>query len=181
MAYYYLMSQLPMLAFGHKPAVSMQDFRAICEQALPPDKTKTLFDLLDGALDHNAPDPIGTWAEMETQMRNLKARVLARKAGVEPAGYLKPHKRWSGDAERAAAEAFTAEDPLERESRLDRGRWRLAEQLSGFDPFGFAAVVSYGIRLSIAWRWAGLDKEAGGRVIEDFIAGAMPAESGTAI
>jgi hypothetical protein len=177
MAHYYLAASLPDIVLGEKPAMGMEEFRESCAGLLPEGQREALFNLLDGDLDVEAPGPAGVWAETEVQVRNARAKALAGKAGVEPGPYLRPHGRYFAEAERVVAEALGADDPLERELRLDRGRWRLAEDLALEDPFGFAAVVSYGIRLSMAWRWAAMDKERGGQKIDEFLS-AVTAEYG---
>lgn len=169
MEHYYLVAGLPDLKFGERPDVSMEDFRETCTVFLPEDKRRTLFRLLEGELDPEASEPAATWADMEIQIRNAGARALARKAGVEPARHERPYGRYFAEAEEVVSAALGEGNPLERESRLDHGRWRLAEELSLGDPFGFGAVVSYGIRLAIAWRWAEMDKEIGGQKVHEFL------------
>lgn len=178
MAYYYLVAGLPDLVFGEAPAMTLQEFRDACATFLPDDKKAALFGLLDGILDHEAPEPVATWADVETQVKNAVARALARKAGLEPAQYERPHGRYYAEAEYVVSDALGAGNPLERESSLDRGRWKLAGDLPVGDPFGFGAVVSYGVRLKIAWRWAALDKEKGGEVVDAYIGRALSEYAG---
>lgn len=178
MAYYYLVAGLPDLVFGERPAMTMQEFRDVCDTFLTENNKAALFGLLDGELDPEAPEPVAAWADIETQVKNAGARALARKAGLEPAQYERPHGRYFAEAEYVVSEALGAGNPLERESSLDRGRWKLAEELSVGDPFGFGAVVSYGIRLKIAWRWATLDKDQGGEVVDAYIGQALSEYAG---
>jgi hypothetical protein len=178
MAHYYLVAGLPELRFGERPGLSMAEFRETCAVFLSEGERRTLFRLLEGELDSEALEPAGAWADMEIQIRNAGARALARKAGVEPARYERTYGRYYAEAEEAVSAALGEGNPLERESRLDRGRRRLAEELALGDPFGFGAVVSYGIRLAIAWRWAEMDKETGGQKVREFLESALSERAG---
>jgi hypothetical protein len=179
-AHYYLVAGLPDLVFGERPEMSLEEFRGVCDIFLAEEESRALFTWLDGRVDAGAPGPLADWADMDIQIKNAVARALARKAGQEPARYERPHGRYFAEAERVAAEALNAGDPLDRESSLDRGRFELAEELAVGDPFGFAAVAAYGIRLMIAWRWAEMDHERGGEIVNDYVDRALARYAGTA-
>lgn len=177
-SYYYLASQLPVLAYGQTPPMSSAAFRDLAKSLLDgPDAA--LMDLVDldpgekkeGGFDagpsyaNNAPssgsDFIDRWREWERSLRlNLahhRAQRLKREGGasVEPPGY-------PGDAVSAVAKAVaSAESPLDAELLLDRARWEAIECLEGTDYFDRNTVYAYLLKLLLLERRAAFQVQEG--------------------
>ena len=177
MKYTYLAASLPTLVFGAPPPFGVAEFRAKCEGVLSRADLAALDALLAGA-----PAPgvgfVAEWQARETQLRNGVVRARAAHLGVEARPYLRDHAGWDMTVAKAVTDAFAKPNPLDREQELDRCRWRMAEDLARFEPFGLAAVLAFAVKLGIAERWAGLVEDAGVKRVEDFV-GAAGAESGT--
>ena len=107
--------------------------------------------------------------DLECQIRNAVARHRGQKLGVDFKEFLQPHDGFIGDIEVFVSDAFAQSDPVEQEQHLDRGRWSLAEQLVGQNPFGFEKVLAYGIQLKIVERWSRMDVSTGKEKIEAVI------------
>jgi len=175
--YTYLAASLPTLVFGVPPPYGVAEFRARCEGVL----SRADLAFLD-ALIAGVPAPgcrfVAEWQARETQLRNGVVRARAAHLGLEARPYQHDHAGWDMSVAKAVSDAFSKPNPLERELELDRCRWRTAEDLSRFTPFGVEAVLSFAVRLGIAERWAGLAEDAGIQRVEDFV-GAAGAEAGT--
>lgn len=63
---------------------------------------------------------------------------------------------------------------LEKEHKIDRIRWREAEELSTFDYFDINAILSYLVRVNLGARWSRLDA-ARGRELFARLIGALDA------
>ena len=63
---------------------------------------------------------------------------------------------------------------LEKEHKIDRIRWREAEELSTFDYFDINAILSYLVRVNLVARWSRLDA-ARGRELFARLIGALDA------
>lgn len=47
---------------------------------------------------------------------------------------------------------------VEKERKIDRIRWREAEELAAFDYFDIDAILSYLVRVNLVARWSRLDR-----------------------
>lgn len=175
MAYAYLMASLPLLAIGKDIPMSSEDFLAYCEPLLSEKDAQGLKAAMEGRLaevDHPA---VRKYLAAETQLRDAVARLRAAKAGIDPSPFLRPFADWDSLAEKTAAEAMGAVNPLERELILDKYRWHVLEDLAALDAFGMVAVYSYGLRLQIAEKWLKLNESQGEAavttIVEDNVAG----------
>ena len=72
-----------------------------------------------------------------------------------------PADCWIESHAKVVADAFARATPLERERALDRFRWRVIEELQGYDPFAFSGIMAYALKLRIAARWGAMDEEQG--------------------
>lgn len=163
MPYYYLMASLPALAEGAPPPLSLDAFDTACREQLTPDDYAEWQAVRSGT---GASAFARTRAADERHLRNTLARTRAARLGIDAAAWLREEETWSYEALLAVEEAYAHANPLERERALDRVRWRQAEAAAGTDPFALPAVLSYGVRLALAARWAGLDSERGRQVLE---------------
>lgn len=169
----YLVSSLPYLRFGEMPAMGAEAFRAACVGWLADDELA----LVDAALENRDPGAGGTpaaqWWNGEIQLRDSIVRVRAKKRGIDASSYIKPHEGFSATIEKMVMDAFTRPDPLEQEMDLDRARWSLVDELAVAEPFGFAAVLAFAVKVRIAERWAQMDEDLGKTNVEQFIEAAL--------
>jgi hypothetical protein len=168
-AYFYLVASLPLLALDRETPWSPEEFYYYCENLLSPSDLRDLRRIVDGELEGLVHPAARHWACVETQLRNALARARAARAGLSVSPPQRPYDGFDMRAERAAAEAMGAADPLERELILDKHRWYLLEEMAGLDSFGAAAVFSYALRLRIAQKWQNLTEEKGRAVVEGIV------------
>ncbi len=165
-SYYYLVAGLPTLLFDEAPPITAADFAARCDAWLAPEEAADIRDALAGRLDAARCPCLAAWRDLETQVRNAAARARAARARTDAAPHLRPCSGHSVFVERGVAEAFVKPDPLERELALDRLRWALLDDLPGIEPFGFAAVAAYAVKLTLVERWQGLTEDGGRAALE---------------
>ena len=169
MAYYSLVASLPNLEIGDEPPFSTEEYIGNCAQWVSEREEEILRKILLQEPDI-APCPLcQAWHNIETQLRNASVRHRGQKRGIDFKGFIRPHDGFSGTIETFVNEAFSHTDPVELEQELDRGRWNLAEQLVGQNPFGFEKVLAYGIQLKIVERWNRMDVSEGKKKIEAVI------------
>ena len=169
MAYYALVASLPHLKIGDEPPFSTEEYVRTCSQWVTEYETRILEHILLNLHTGERCEICRKWFDIETQLRNAVARLRGQKLGVDFKEYLQPHEGYSGLIEQIVTDAFTRNDPLEIEEELDRGRWHLAEDLVGQDPFGFERVLAYGIQLRIVERWNSMDVSVGKEKLEAVI------------
>lgn len=172
-SHWYLIAALPYLRFGETPALGADAFRAFCADQLPEGELQAVDGLLAGHPSETG--PAACWHDIETQMLNAVARIRARTYNATPA--MRTHRGFQVAIEEGVADAFARDNPLERETDLDRLRWRLADELAAGDSFGFPAVLAYAVKLRIAERHAALDEETGRKKVEELVLAAAAAEA----
>ena len=118
------------------------------------------------------------WSEFDRTLRNVTAAVTARAAGRP----VEEVTVGGGDVveqlERSSAADFGLRGELpyidaviaavneeanlvEKERKIDRIRWREAEELAAFDYFDIDAILSYLVRVNLVARWSRLDPAHG--------------------
>lgn len=180
MAYYSLVASLPSLEIGDEPPFTTEDYVGMCAQWVTAREIEILRKVLLREADI-APCPLcKAIYDLECQIRNAAARLRGQKLGVDFKEYLMPHDGFSSTIEAFVADAFTRNDPVELEQELDRGRWKLADELVGQNFFGFEKVLAYGIQLKIVERWNRMDVHVGKEKLEAVIAANTKQEETTA-
>lgn len=169
MAHYYLVSSLPQFGMDGPPPLSAEAFAAQCAGVLSEAELSDVRRLL--GLTDAAPqtEPARKWLDFERNLIREIARVRAARANVD----LKLMDPYTGEVEPAVGQAFSLPDPGQRDRELDRFRWQRAERLAARDPFGFAAVAAFAVRLKLAERRAGLDARAGAHKITEQVEAAV--------
>ena len=168
MNHWYLVSSLPYLRFGEKPAVSREAFLAACTDWLAEEDVAVLLTVFE----NRSPPGNETarrWWSGEVELRNAIVRVRAKNRSADAARFIRPHDGFSLSVEKMVTDAFTRANPLEQEAELDRIRWAQADELALTAPFGFPGILAFTVKLRIAERWAGLDDAAGRVKVEEFI------------
>jgi hypothetical protein len=170
--HWYLVSSLPTLRIGEKPPMGREAFRAACVGWLSEDE----LGLIDAALENREPAMAGcasAWWNTEVQLRDAVVRVRAKNRNTDASPFIKPHEGFSATIEKMVTDAFTRPDPLEQEMDIDRARWSLVEELAVFEPFGFAAILAFAVKVRIAERWAGMEDATGQERVEEFVLSAL--------
>ena len=173
-SYYYLVASLPTLLLEEEPPITTAEFLESCGRWLNPGEVRDMRGILEDAFSANenvsgeAPC-VSRWREHETQIRNAVAKLRAPKTRTDAEPFMRPCRGISLFIDKAVAEAMSRPNPLERELALDQLRWKLAEDLALFEPFGLAAVAAYAVKLKLVERWSVLDKEKALAVVEDFL------------
>jgi len=169
MNHWYLVASLPVLRFGEKPLTTRAAFLAACSDWL----SAADRDVIEAGLENRCPpegaEPARRWWNDEVQLRDATVRVRARNLKTDPAPFIKRHEGLNFSIEKAVAEAFTRENPLEQEASLDRIRWAMADEMKQGRAFGFPAVLAFAVQLRIAERWDGFDDESGRKHVEELI------------
>lgn len=169
MAYYSLVASLPNLEIGDEPPFTTEEYIDNCAQWVTEREEEILRKVLLKDPDI-APCPLcKVIYDLECQIRNAIARHRGQKLGIDFKEYLQPHDGFSGTIETFVADAFTRTDPVELEQELDRGRWKLTNELVGQDLFSFEKVLGYGIQLKIVERWNRMDVHTGKEKLEAII------------
>lgn len=168
MNHWYLVSSLPYLRFGEKPAVSREAFLAACTGWLAEDDIAVLQAVFENRCPPDC-EIAKRWWDGEVELRDAVVRVRAKNRGTDAGRFIQPHDGFSMSIEKMVTDAFTRANPLEQEAELDRIRWAQADELALTAPFGFAGILAFAVKLRIAERWAGLDDAAGQVKVEELI------------
>ncbi len=172
MEYVYLVASLPALELTARPRLSSSELLATSEGVLRPDHREDLRAVLeDRPRDVRAPE-LRPYLAAETQLRAAVARLRAARAGASYEAGAHPFAGYDARCVSAAERAMELEDPRERELVLDRLRWTLLDELAA-PPFGFQAVLAYGLKLRLAEKWAAMDEAEGLRVAAAVVDGAF--------
>jgi Protein of unknown function (DUF2764) len=162
--YVYLVASLPALELTTAPRISSAELLESSAGVLRPDHREDLRAVLeDRPRDVRAPE-LGPYLAAETQLRNAVARLRAARAGAAYDAGAHPAVGYDARCESVAQRALEQDDPLERELAMDRLRWTLLDELAVSPPFGFQAVLAYGLKLRLAEKWSAMDEAEGLRI-----------------
>ncbi|RLI99217.1 MAG: hypothetical protein DRP08_07425 [Candidatus Aenigmatarchaeota archaeon] len=150
--YYYLVASLPHLAFGEKSPISREGFSRECRKWLEPVDLEMVLgvDIGEPAIQDTDRPIVRTWKEFDMRFRALLAEY--RGSG--------PHA-----LKRAMPEliklVFDETDPLRRERRIEKIRWKFLEGEEYKHPFDAAWLVLYCLKLQILERVSRFDHDVG--------------------
>jgi len=167
-SYYYVVASLPLMFFGDPPPVRSTEWRRQLQGVLP-EKDLVFVDAFLEGRHISGCRFADQWQAKETQLRNAKARARAAQLGVEVHAHLRQHAGYDMEIEDAVTNAYTKENPLERERELDRCRWHIAEQLAQGDLFRLETILAFAVKLRMAERWADMRNENGQQAVEEFV------------
>jgi hypothetical protein len=169
--YVYLVASLPRLELTGIPPFTSEEMLRSSDGVLRRGHWEDLRALVEGRLRDVRTSQARRLVAAETRLRNALASLRAQRAGTE---YARAAGR-EDEPDVVAARAMAAEDPLERESLLDRFRWTRLEEAAAQPPFGVQAVFAYALQLGLVEKWAALSDEAGlavaTRVVDENLAG----------
>ena len=164
MDYVYLVASLPVLELTAAPRISSAELLDSSAGVLRADHLEDLRAVLDDRPREVRSSELAPYLDAETQLRDALARLRAARAGADYDAGAHPFAGYDTRSVDAARRALELDDPRERELLLDRLRWTLLDELATSPPFGFQAVLAYGLKLRLAEKWAAMDAAEGLRV-----------------
>lgn len=173
MEYAYLVASLPHLELMGALPLSSAELLRSSDGVLRRDHWEDLRAIVeDRPQDVCAPEARAL-VRSETQLRNALARLRAQRAGAEYAAPPQREAAYDARTEQVAARAMTLEDPLERETVLDRHRWALLDEASSLPAFGVRAVFAYAFKLRLVEKWTSFVEESGLAVATQIVDGSL--------
>lgn len=164
MSIYYLISSLPLLSLNQRPLITTEAFVDACRAQLNAEDADAAK-----ALIQNTPSQhpfVLAWRDKDTILRNAIARARARLADTDTERWIRPTEGCDTGIALLVDDTFEQPDPLKREKKIDEARWLIAESLQGYDPMSISVALGYAIKLTLAWRWANLNADAGRETFE---------------
>jgi len=158
LAYYYILSSLPMLRKGGPPPITSDYFLYSCAQMI---SEKTVAQLSSLKLLPEKETALGRsssavkWYQWETDMRIRLAKFRAVSLGREQKG------NGASDIDRSIEEVLSVPNPAEREKMLDSLRWKALDDLEFGHNFDFDSLCIYKIKLMLLEKWVGKDQRKG--------------------
>jgi len=196
-SYYYVVAQLPSLAYGQTPPMKPQAYKDLVKPLLNAEDAAFLDmvgldpqPLPEGSLLARGPayaeiapacgsDFIDGWREWERTLRLNLARNRAIKTKREGTPTAEPPVV-PADAATAATRAVAEESPLEAEITIDKARWGAIDSLLGVKYFDRNVVYAYLLKLLILQRRASFQTETGFSEYKSLYAAILDgAQSGT--
>lgn len=176
MLYYYLISSFPELKIDEPPGLTLEQFLFLCQGILDVKDLADLNNVLAGDSTGIQSPCALQWLAADTQLRNAVARLRAAHLNIDAISYLKDQAGARMYIETAVRDAFTRENPLERELSLDKCRWFILDEIALEDRFGFGSVVAFGVKLQIVERWQGYSDDKGREEFDKFVFGNLEAQ-----
>ena len=122
MLYYYLISSFPELKIDEPPGLTLEQFLFNCQGILEVEDLNDLNKVLAGDSSGVQSPRAVQWLAADAQLRNAVARVRAAHLNIDAINYLKDHAGARMYIETAVRDAFTRDNPLEREARCAEAR-----------------------------------------------------------
>ncbi|MFO7870983.1 MAG: DUF2764 family protein [Kiritimatiellia bacterium] len=179
MNYYFFAASLPMLSLDSAPPLSYKTFKTQCSEHLSPRDAAALSQLEPVIPESSRHSFVSAWRENEIEIRNAVAKTRSERGAGNAADFLRKQRGYEPSIHRAVAEAFTADNPKDREKALDKIRWSLLDDMESRDQFSSCAVLGYSLKLRMSERWNALSREDGRRSAGD-IAEKPPSEENNA-
>ena len=160
--------------------MQLDDFLRQCEKELSDEDQHELRHLLAGNDRVCVSKFAQEWFSFETAFRHHSAEVRAGRIGLDPRTAVPLYESGDSRVSRGVVNAFAKSNPLEREWTLDATRWYVLDELVRQDPFGLSGVLSYALRLRLAYRWSNMNDDKGLRHLDQqlrILLKAQPAEA----
>ncbi len=169
-AYYYLVASLPVLRFGSKPPLSLEDFLCECQKHLSFNDLQMIRNVVSfPKVSKKSVDPIlKFWIRFNHNLRNELTWVRAMELNKEPARYIRGERENIPQLVDLAAQAVKAADPLEAQKLLDLGRWNYLEELIQDHYFDLECLIVYALKLKILERYQTIDQVKGKEVLSEY-------------
>ena len=161
LAYYYILSSLPMLRKEGPPPITSDYFLHCCSEMI---SEKAVAQLASLKLLPEKKPPFGhsssavKWYQWETDMRIRLAKFRAVSLGREQKN---SQGNGASDIDRSIEEIHSVPNPAEREKMLDSLRWKALDDLEFGHNFDFDSLCLYKIKLMLLEKWVGKDQRKG--------------------
>ena len=150
--YYFFSASLPEIRLGERPPMTPGEFDAEAEMQLTPRHYAML------ASDSDDAPVLHAMHRFEEFLRTRIARRRAEKLNL-PFDVPEPEEFYA-EVE-AALGQLSQLAPAEREFETDKLRWRMLDELSCLDEFGFDHLCAYRAKLRLAEKYRDRDEAAG--------------------
>lgn len=161
LAYYYILSSLPMLRKDGPPPITSDYFLHSCAEMIPAGTVKQLASLKllpEKETAFGRHSSAVKWYKWESDLRTKLAKFRAVSLGREHKGQ---QANGFSDIDRRIEEILAVPSPAEREKMLDNLRWRALEDLEFGHNFDFDNLCIYKIKLMLLEKWVGKDSQKG--------------------
>ncbi len=162
LAYYYLLSSLPLLRKGEQPPITSEHLISACSQMLGAGTAEKLQQIKlfpEEEIPFRKSSAVNRWYQWETELRHrlAKFRALRLEREFEEADYA----NGMADIDRSIEEILTNANPLEREKLLDSLRWNALDNFEFGHDFDFDILCIYRIKLMLLEKWIGREPRKG--------------------
>ena len=177
MSYFYLVASLPTLELDGAAPLSVEAFCFQCEGVLSAKDLSDLRLVLEpNAVHESSCGLVARWRQLDIQIRNTIARFRANQLGLDPRAHMQNHSGFNGLIEKGISEAFSRQNPLEKEDLIDKCRWALLDELELEEPFGFGVVLAFGLKLQLLARRSLRNENLGRQRFSSLISSALEKE-----
>ncbi|HJO94284.1 MAG TPA: hypothetical protein QF753_12860 [Victivallales bacterium] len=150
-ALYYLVSSLPLLTLGEKPPFSSDKYIEMCKTFLTEKQMEDLLslNLIPNHTDSADSEVINRWYDWETCLRNSVAKIRSSVFNKDFSSFLKYENDYFSEIDKGVQEAYSADNPLEKEDAIDKLRWTSLDNIEAKHQFDFGKLCIYKIRLML--------------------------------
>ncbi|MEI6056024.1 MAG: DUF2764 family protein [Lentisphaerota bacterium] len=155
MSIYYLVSSLPSFNFGDKPFYTSEGFVRQCSDWISPENIKELerVSLIPVESYSGNIQFIKSWYELLGALNCYSVKYRALKLNRDSSSILEERNKIYSDIEKGVQEAFSSENPMEKEKRLDRLKWSILDSLEVGHMFDFDKLCIYKLRTLLCEKW----------------------------
>lgn len=173
--YYYFAATLPMITWGGKLTVTVEEFLEAAGRLLTPGD-RALVERLMAGDDNAVTDNVAAreWIVFEHSLRNEAVAQRAKRAHKDATKYAREPNENDPWLRGVVEEASQMDDLLEGEKHLDRARWEFLDRLGAGHAFDLEAVIVYGLKLKIVQRHQDYQSPAGEEAFNGIKARELP-------
>lgn len=155
MSIYYLVSSLPSFNFGDKPFYSSEGFVKQCADWISPDELTELqkLSLIPEEKYSGNNELIKSWYELTGALSCYCVKIRASKLNRDASVIAREQKAFDSFIEKSVQEAFSSENPMEKEKKLDRLKWKILDTLEAGHSFDFETLCIYKLRTILCEKW----------------------------
>jgi hypothetical protein len=151
--------------FSSNPPMLEKEFLDLCKRYLPADEYGEVADSISFFTSIEIPTStrsrfLSAYLAWERTFRNELVLLRAKSLNTNSDEYIRSTLS-ADEAEKAAAECFAVQDPLQAEITVEKERWMTIERLAPLPSFDIDFVIAYRIKLAILARLASFDAEKG--------------------
>lgn len=171
MSIYYLVSSLPSFNFGDKPFYSSEGFVRQCSDWISSDEVQELGNISlipDGSVSTKS-SFAKTWYELLGALIYSSVKFRAVKLGRDISSIQKEQKTIYSDIDKGVQDAFSADNPMEKEKKLDKLKWNLLDSLEVGHQFDFDKLCIYKLRILLCEKWHTRKEADGKKNLEDVL------------